>query len=99
MQFVNQGPEGPEVPMVERSAPSLEGPNGQAAKRPNGQAAQRPSPRTFVERADGRQLRRIQLYLASDVAKRLKHHCVERDVDMSRFVNEVLNEALSRSRG
>lgn len=52
------------------------------------------SNRTLVSRADGRTLRRLQIYLDADVAKKLKHHCVEHDIDMSAYVNEVLAKAL-----
>ncbi len=52
------------------------------------------SGRTLISRVDGRTLRRLQIYLDADVAKRLKHHCVEHDIDMSAYVNEVLAKAL-----
>lgn len=52
------------------------------------------SSRTLIARVDGRTLRRLQVYLDAEVAKRLKHHCVEHDVDMSAYVNEVLARAL-----
>ena len=76
------------APKQEPSAPAHEG-----------RMAAGPSPRTVVARADGRQLRRLQLYLAADVAKRLKHHCVEHDVDMSTFVNRVVQDALATRDG
>jgi hypothetical protein len=84
-----------------RGAKGLRGEEGeglsvQEVARVGGQGAERPSPRTVVERADGRQLRRIQLYFAADVAKRLKHHCVEHEVDMSAFVNRVVQDALTK---
>lgn len=86
---------------VGRGAEGLRGQEGdgvavQDVEPSGGRGAEGPSPRTFVERADGRQLRRIQLYFAADVAKRLKHHCVEHDVDMSAFVNRVVQDALSK---
>jgi hypothetical protein len=88
----------------EHAGRGAEGPRGQEGdglavqnvECAGGRGAEGPSPRTFVERADGRQLRRIQLYFAADVAKRLKHHCVEHDVDMSAFVNRVVQDALAK---
>ena len=56
--------------------------------------ARKRSSRTLIARVDGRTLRRLQVYLDAEVAKRLKHHCVEHDVDMSAYVNEVLARAL-----
>lgn len=56
--------------------------------------ARKRSSRTLIARVDGRTLRRLQVYLDAEVAKRLKHHCVEHDIDMSAYVNEVLARAL-----
>jgi hypothetical protein len=56
--------------------------------------ARKRSNRTLISRVDGRTLRRLQIYLDAEVAKRLKHHCVEHDIDMSAYVNEVLAKAL-----
>jgi hypothetical protein len=42
-------------------------------------------------------LRRLQLYFDADVARKLKHHCVEHDVDMSAYVNELVARALRGS--
>jgi hypothetical protein len=55
-----------------------------------------PVGRATVERADGRTLRRIQIYFDAGVAKRLRHHCVEHDVDMSGFVNGLVEKALGK---
>lgn len=54
-------------------------------------------PRSLVARVDGRTLRRLQLYFDADVARKLKHHCVEHDVDMSAYVNELVARALRGS--
>jgi hypothetical protein len=56
--------------------------------------ARKRSSRTLIARVDGRTLRRLQVYLDAEVAKRLKHYCVEHDIDMSAYVNEVLARAL-----
>ena len=56
--------------------------------------ARKRSSRALIARVDGRTLRRLQVYLDAEVAKRLKHHCVEHDIDMSAYVNEVLARAL-----
>lgn len=64
----------------------------QEAKRSGGPRG--PVGRATVERADGRTLRRIQIYFDADVAKRLRHHCVEHDVDMSAYVNELVGKTL-----
>lgn len=83
-QFVEQG----EVAQAPSRAVAQE------AKRSSGSHG--PIGRSMVERADGRTLRRIQIYFDADVAKRLRHHCVERDVDMSGFVNELVDRALEK---
>lgn len=80
-QFVEQG---------DAQAPGKEATQG--AKRSGGSRG--PVGRSTVERADGRKLRRIQIYFDTDVAKRLRHHCVEHDVDMSGFVNELVDKAI-----
>lgn len=83
-QFVEQG--------EAAQAPSRVAP--QEAKRsadPRGSVG-----RSTVERADGRTLRRIQIYFDADVAKRLRHHCVESDIDMSAFVNDLVDQALAK---
>jgi hypothetical protein len=93
--------EGPAAPRVAAGSRSPEGAGlaRQDGARPGRRGAAGPSPRTVVERADGRRLRRLQLYLAADVAKRLQHHCVEHDVDMSAFVNRVVQAALAKRHG
>ncbi len=66
--------------------------DAQEAKRSGGPRG--PVGRATVERADGRTLRRIQIYFDADVAKRLRHHCVEHDVDMSAYVNNLVRKTL-----
>ena len=79
-------PAAPTPPTVALAAPS---PTPAATSR-----ARKRSSRTLIARVDGRTLRRLQVYLDAEVAKRLKHHCVEHDIDMSAYVNEVLTRAL-----
>jgi hypothetical protein len=50
--------------------------------------------RAVISRTDGRILRRLQVYLDADIAKRLRLHCVEHDIDMSAYLNEVLTRSL-----
>jgi hypothetical protein len=60
--------------------------------------ASKPS-RAVLERADGRTLRRMTVYLPADLAKRLAMHCVERDQDMSAVIAESVARTLGRSEG
>jgi hypothetical protein len=83
--FIDHGHATPTLPVV--TAP--QGARGPAPSPPKG-----PSSRTLVTRVDGRALRRLQLYFDAEVAKKLKHHCVEHEVDMSKFVNDVVAQAL-----
>ena len=55
-----------------------------------------PTNPTLVQRRDGRQLRRMTVYLAPELAKRLQHHCVETDQDMSDVIQEALGALLAR---
>jgi len=75
-------------PTVALAAPAPTPPAAATAR------ARKRSSRTLIARVDGRTLRRLQVYLDAEVAKRLKHHCVEHDIDMSAYVNEVLARAL-----
>jgi hypothetical protein len=51
--------------------------------------------RAVIKRADGRTLRRVQVYFEESVAKKLRHHCVEHDIDVSSFVNDLVDKTLS----
>jgi hypothetical protein len=53
------------------------------------------SARALVTRVDGRTLRRVQVYFDEGVAKRLRHHCVEHDIDVSSFLNDLVDKTLS----
>lgn len=48
----------------------------------------------MVKRADGRELTRLQVYLEPALAKRLKRHCVDADVDMTSFVRALIEKAV-----
>jgi hypothetical protein len=54
------------------------------------------STRSMVERADGRLLRRHQIYFDAEIAKRLRRHCADVDSEVSAFVNEAVEKELSR---
>ena len=43
-----------------------------------------------VQRKDGRELRRMTVYLPADLAARLRVHCAGRDVDVSEVVAEAV---------
>lgn len=69
-------------------------PSPAAATAPAAARGRKRGARALISRVDGRTLRRLQIYLDADVAKRLKLHCVEHDIDMSAYVNDVLARAL-----
>lgn len=49
-----------------------------------------------IERRDGRKLRRFNTHLPVDLFKRLRHHAVDHDQDMSAVVAAALESYLSR---
>lgn len=49
-----------------------------------------------IERRDGRQLRRFNTHLPVDLFKRLRHHAVDHDQDMSTVVAAALEDFLAR---
>ena len=51
--------------------------------------------RSVVDRRDGRELRRMTVYLPSSLAKRLAMRAVELDADMSAVVAEAVERHLS----
>ena len=82
----------PEPPDVETFVRG-ERPNVRAVKRPDVQASKRPSAQTskaVVHRADGRELRRMTVYLPTDLAAKLRVHCAGADIDLSAFVAEAV---------
>lgn len=84
----------PVVIPVAPAVPSFTAPVTRSQPPPATTRGRKRSNRTLISRVDGRTLRRLQIYLDAEVAKRLKHHCVEHDIDMSAYVNEVLSKAL-----
>lgn len=52
--------------------------------------------RGLVARKDGRELRRMTVYLPSDLARELALHCAERDLDASAVVSEAVRRLLRR---
>jgi hypothetical protein len=53
-------------------------------------ASPKPATRGVLTRSDGRELRRLTIYLPADLAKRLAVHCAEHDEDMSAVVTEAV---------
>jgi hypothetical protein len=47
-----------------------------------------------LTRSDGREVRRLTLYLPADLAKRLAVFCAEHDADMSDVVSEAVSKRL-----
>lgn len=52
------------------------------------------SGRRVLTRSDGREVRRLTIYLPADLAKRLAVHCAEHDEDMSDVVSEAVAKRL-----
>lgn len=75
------------------SSPSTEA--AEAFIRGEVQTSERSSGRTLTRR-DGRELRRLTLYLPADLARRLAVHAAEADRDMSEVVTEALADYLGR---
>ena len=48
----------------------------------------------FVQRKDGRELRRFTIYLPCDLARSLRLYCAEREVEMSAVVAAALSQLL-----
>ena len=55
-------------------------------------------PRGVIERKDGRQLRRLTVYLAQDLARRLAVHCAAAGIGLSEFIADVVDDALQADR-
>lgn len=71
-------------------------PGNQAqAGRPGNQAPKRPGARQPIIRADGRELRKLHIYLAAKTAKRLAVFCAEVERDMSNVVEEAVSRYLA----
>lgn len=80
----------PSAQTPERSSP-------RAAERSGASKGRSTGGRKLLKRADGRELTRLQVYLEPALAKKLKRHCVDHDVDMTSFVRQLIERALSRA--
>ena len=86
---------GKKVPTRKTStSPTIDPTTRQVVERTRPRASS-PSSRAVIKRADGRTLRRVQVYFNEGVAKRLRHHCVEHDIDVSSFLNDLVDKSLS----
>jgi hypothetical protein len=75
--------------------PPAEVPERPAVKAPERPSA-KPSPTrsAMVTRSDGRELRRMTIYLPADLAKRLAVRCAELDADLSAVIAEAVAKHL-----
>jgi hypothetical protein len=67
---------------------------GRASRSPSAQAPRSPGKRTPIVRADGRELRKLHVYVAASTARALAVHCAEIDADQSAVVQEALSRYL-----
>ena len=74
-------------------------PKRSAAQPSKRSAAQKIPTRAVIERADGRRLRKIQIYFSEDIATRLRLHCAREDIDMSAYVDALVDKDISRLGG
>jgi hypothetical protein len=68
---------------------------GNQAGRPGNQAPRSSGARKSIIRADGRELRKLHIYLAAKTAKRLAVFCAEVERDMSAVVEEAVSRYLA----
>lgn len=75
--------------------PPAEVPERPAVKAPE-RPSDKPSPTrsAMVTRSDGRELRRMTIYLPADLAKRLAVRCAELDADLSAVIAEAVAKHL-----
>jgi predicted HicB family RNase H-like nuclease len=65
---------------------------------PDRNRAEKPgSLRGYVERKDGRLLRRFTVYLHHDLSRRLAIHCADANISLSDFIAKTLESALDPS--
>jgi len=79
------------------NAPSVKAPERpavKASKPAKGKAAPPPTRSAVVTRTDGRELRRMTVYLPADLAKRLAVRCAELDADLSAVIAEAVTKHL-----
>ena len=96
---------GKTVPLTLRKPPQqdnaardafVRGADAQTSRRSNAQTSGgKSSNKAVVKRVDGRELRRMTVYLPTDLAARLRVHCAEADIDLSEFVARAVAGHLS----
>lgn len=89
----------PTVPSVpNHSAEARRVPKGgEPRANPKRPAAQETDDRDVIVRKDGRRLRKKQVYFDADTALRLAVYCARRNVDMSDYVNAVIEKVLDEA--
>lgn len=85
----------PPAPVPLAAAESfVSGRSGVQASKRSSVSPSKSAGRGIVARADGRELRRMTLYLPADLAKRLAVYCAEHDADLSEVVTEAVAKRL-----
>jgi hypothetical protein len=89
----------PTVPSVPtHSAEARRRPKGgEPRENPKRPAAQEVDNRDVIVRKDGRRLRKKQVYFDADTALRLAVHCARKNVDISDYLNAVVEKALDEA--
>ena len=78
---------------VRGDAQDSKGPSAQTSKRSKPEVVSSPTTQTsrsVVHRVDGRELRRMTIYLPTELAKKLRMQCAAADIDVSSFVTDAL---------
>ncbi len=94
LQAVADAPQSAKDAFVAGEAPKRS--NAKAPKRSGTHTSKRSdvqtsgSAKAVVKRVDGRELRRMTVYLPTDLAAKLRVHCAGADVDVSEFVAQVV---------
>ena len=95
--FITEG--APKKEAKKLDAQEAKSSTSQNAKRSNSQKA-KPAVATrsasTIERADGRVLRKKQIYFSADTARRLAIYCAGQDMDASAYVDAVIAKELDR---
>jgi hypothetical protein len=52
------------------------------------------APKSVITRADGRELRKLTVYLPAELAQRVRIHCVTHDIDISAYLARLTTESL-----
>lgn len=66
--------------------------------RPGAQAPRHPGARAPIVRADGRELRKLHVYVDAATAKKLAIYCAETERDLSNVVDEAVSKYLAAER-